>query len=131
MKKTLMMIAAMATAFAMAACTSMGMATPDTFNKKTLAAYKTVQTVSEVAAANAGKTLSKSDAQNVYAVGQASIQAIQLAEQMYAASCPATAQPKVEPAAVPCVSTAADAKLQATLAILTALQAYLATQGAK
>ncbi len=98
-------------AFALAACA--GMAQPDTFNKKAAAAYVTVQTVAESAntAYKAGK-ISKDDAANVVATGRATIQAIEVAAVIHQGN------PK-----------AGEDKLAAALAVLQALQAYLAAQG--
>ena len=107
-----------------AACAQIGMAPLDTFNKRADAGFLAIQTISEstATAALAGK-VSKSDAQNVVTVGTASINAINIAKQMQKEACPDTS-----PTAAPCTSTAAENKLKATLAILTALQSYLATQ---
>lgn len=93
------------------ACASM--AQPDTFNKKAAAAYVTVQTVAESANAayKAGK-LSKDDAANVVATTRATVQAIDVANVIYQSN-----------------AKAGEDKLAAALAVLTALQAYLATQG--
>ena len=96
------------------ACAQLGMQSPDTFNKRVAAAYVTVQTVADgaTAALTAGK-LSKSDATNVVTTGRTALQAIDVAAQLHSTN------PK-----------AGEDKLAATLAILTALQGYLATQGA-
>lgn len=96
-------------------CASLGMQAPDTFNKKVAAAVTTVQSVSDsaIAALAAGK-LSKSDATNVANSARAALAAIDVAEGLH------STDPK-----------AGEDKLAATLAILTALQAYLAAQGVK
>lgn len=107
-------------------CTALGVPAADTFNKKMAAGYATVQVVAESAksAYTAGK-LSEKDRTNVVTTTRAAIEGLDLAQTAYSATCPASAPPG-------CVAPAADAKLVATLAVLTALQAYLATQqGAK
>lgn len=112
-------------ACALAACAQLGLQAPDTFNKKIATGYATVQVVAESAktAYVAGK-LSEKDRTNVVSTTRAGVEGLDLAQTMYSAVCPATAPPG-------CAAPAADAKLTATLAVLTALQAYLATQGAK
>lgn len=108
----------------LSACAQVGIV-PDTFNKKLAIGYATVQTVAESAAfAYAAGKLSDADKNNVVTTSKAAITGLDLAQTIYAGVCPKTAPQ-------PCAAPAADAKLQATLAILTALQAYLATQGAK
>ena len=89
--------------------------TPDTFNKKVAAAYITVETVADTAnaALKAGK-ISKDDAANVVATSRAALQAIDVAKIVYTSN-----------------AQAGEDKLAAALAVLTALQAYLATQGVK
>lgn len=105
-------------------CASVGIET-DTFNKRMLAGYATVQTIAEgtTAAYQAGK-LGEKDRSNVVATGRAALEGMELARTVHDQQCPATAPPT-------CKSPAADAKLTATLAVLTALQAYLATHGGK
>ena len=107
------------------ACTAVGMAPADTFNKKVASAYALVNTVADSATAayTAGK-LSDADRTNVISTSSAAIAAIGVARRVRAEECPPTA-----PAT--CTSAKADDKLTATLTVLTALQSYLATQGAK
>lgn len=114
MKRVQLFVAALALVI-ITGCAALGMQPADTFNKKTLAAVTLVQTVADGAAAGlaAGK-LSKSDAQNVVNTSKAALSAIDVAESLHATD------PK-----------AGEDKLAATLAILTALQSYLALQGAK
>lgn len=90
-------------------------AQPDTFNKKVATAYLAVNTVADTATAalKAGK-LSKDDATNVVTTSRAALQAIDVANVIYASN-----------------QQAGEDKLAAALAVLTALQAYLATQGVK
>lgn len=97
------------------ACAQLGMAPADTFNKKVAAAYTTVQSVADSAnAALAAGKITKSDATNVVTSARAALTAIDVAEGLH------STDPK-----------AGDDKLAATLAILQALSAYLAAQGAK
>lgn len=87
----------------------------DTFNKKVLGAYATVQTVAESAnAALVSGKLSKADAQNVVVTSRAALAAIDVAEHVHA----------TDPAA-------GENKLLSALVILQALQAYLVAQGVK
>jgi hypothetical protein len=85
---------------------------PDTFNKKLATGYAAVQAVNESASAllTAGK-ISKADAQNVVSTSRTALVALDAAAEMG----------KTDPAG-------ADVKLTATIAILTALQTYLATK---
>ncbi len=110
--KQLLLIACMAI---LTACTSLGMQTPDTFNKRAAAAYATVQTVanSATAAVNAGK-LAKADAMNVVTTSRTALAAIDVATSLHATN-----------------PQAGEDKLSATLVILTALSSYLATKEAK
>jgi len=87
----------------------------DTFNKRMASAYVTVQVVNETASAalTAGK-LTKDDATNVVTTSRAALAALDVAGKLHAAS-----------------PGAGEDKLQATLTVLAALQAYLATKGAK
>jgi hypothetical protein len=90
-------------------------AAPDTFNKRIAAAYVTVNAVADsaTAALTAGK-ITKADATNVVTTTRAALQAIDVANAIHANN-----------------PQAGEDKLAATLAVLTALQAYLATQGVK
>ena len=96
-----------------AACTTA--TTPDTFNKRVAAGYVAVQTVADSAttALKAGK-LSPADATNVSTTAKSVLQALDVATTLHAAN-----------------AAAGEDKLAAALAILTALQTYLATQGVK
>ncbi len=99
---------------ALAACASEGLAL-DTFNKKVVGAYATVQTVAETAnAALVSGKLSKADAQNVVATSRTALAAIDVAEHVHATD-----------------PVAGENKLLSALVILQALQAYLAAQGVK
>lgn len=113
-----------------AACTSLGIAPADTFEKRVAAGALTVQTVAETttAAVRAGK-LSKGDAENVVTTLRTAHQALMVAQGLYLDACPL--RPVVETSAPGCTAPLADNKLTATLTILTALQAYVATQGGK
>lgn len=124
MRKFRVFVAACAVAV-VAACQSAGMLPVDTFNKKVAAAYATVQTVAESAGAayKAGK-ITDADRLNVVNTSRTALVGIQTAESIYKGACPAGS-----PAT--CESPAATDKLTATLTVLQALQAYLATQGAK
>lgn len=121
--KRLVLLASM---LALSACAQLGLSAPDTFNKRIAAGYATVQVVAESAkTAYAAGKLSEKDRTNVVATTRAGVEGLDLAQTMHSAVCPPTAAPT-------CAAPAADAKLTATLAILTALQAYLATHsGAK
>lgn len=95
--------------FALAACAQLGLQSPDTFNKKMVAAYATVQTLAETAnTAYQADKLSDTDASNVMKTVNASMAALKTAAVLH----------DTDPAG-------ADTKLAATLAILTALQAYI------
>jgi hypothetical protein len=99
---------------AVAACAQVGLQA-DTFNKRTAAAYTTVAAVADSAALaqRAGK-LSPKDVDNVIVTLRASITGLQLAESLHATD-----------------PSGGEAKLTATLTVLTALQGYLAPQGGK
>lgn len=114
-----------ATVLLFAACAQLGLQTPQTFDQKLAAGYVTVQTVAETATAayTAGK-LKEADRTNVVTTTRAAITGLDLAKTTRDALCPPAAGPT-------CTAPAADAKLAATMAILTALQAYLATQQGK
>lgn len=119
MKRILMILA-----LALAGCAQVGLQA-DTFSEKIAAGYATVQTLAEAASfAYDAKKITEADKANVVATARAGVQGLDLAQSIYAGACPKTAPQ-------PCAAPAADVKLQATLAVLTALQAYLATKGAK
>lgn len=97
------------------ACAQLGIAPADTFNKKLAAGYVTVQTVAEgTTSLLKAQKISKGDAQNVAATNVTALTALDTAADMSKTNI-----------------GAADTKLTATIGILTALQAYLATKGAK
>lgn len=127
MMKKLILFAAVAM---LAACASLGLSTSDTFMKRSAAAALTVQTVAESAtiALKAGK-LSKGDAENVVTTGRATLDGIRVAQTLYLSACPLL--PKTEISDPKCTAPAAENKLSAMLTIMTALQSYVATQGAK
>lgn len=114
MKRIVLFLASLVLA-TLTACAAIGIAPTDTFNKRTAAAYATVQTIADAATAGlkAGK-LSTADATNVVTTGRTALAAIGVAENLHATN-----------------PQGGEDKLAATLAILTALQTYLATQGAK
>jgi len=114
----------------LAACAQFGTPPVDTFNKRVAVAYATVQTVADgaLSAYKAGK-LSDSDRTNVVTTGRAAVQGIMVAQNLHLQACPL--RPQVETPDPACSAPAADAKLTATLAVLSALQAYLATQEVK
>lgn len=119
----------MAVAFMLTACASLGVPPADTFNKRAAAAYTSIDTVAAGAAAalQAGQ-LSKSDAENVSATAKTGLAALKVATDLQLAACPPGPDGKQ---VVGCSAPLAEQKLSATLAILTALQGYLATKGVK
>jgi hypothetical protein len=98
-----------------AACTTLGIQAPQTFNQRAVAAHNTVTAIatSALTLRTAGK-LSDADRDNV-------VQTLRTAE---AGIDLATLTAKTDP-------TAGADKLSASIAVLTALQTYLATKGAK
>jgi hypothetical protein len=92
------------------ACTAI---VPQTFNERLAAGYKTVETVADTAITlrTAGK-ITQADARNVAATNDTALAALDVTKGLSKTDL-----------------TAADAKLAATLAILTQLQAYLAAKG--
>lgn len=130
MKRLQQLLATALLAALMLGCATLGMAPLDTFEKRVAGANTTVQVIAESAANGlASGALREKDAANVVVTMRASLQAIQVAQEIYYGACPL--RPTVETPDPACTVPAADAKLKATLAILTALQAYLATQGVK
>jgi hypothetical protein len=96
-------------AFVLQGCAELA---PDTFNKKLATGYASVQAVNESASVLlASGKITKKDAQNVVSTSRTAIVALDAAAEMGKTDL-----------------TAADAKLTATIAILTALQTYLATK---
>ena len=97
----------------LSACSSMGALPADTFNKKLLAGYSTVEVLAKSAATlRAAGRLSDADRDNVVDTLRNATAGLDLAAQVGNA----------DPAA-------GMTKLNATLSVLTALQAYLATKG--
>lgn len=97
--------------FLLAACAQLGLQPVDTFNKKMVAAYATIQTVADTASsAYQADKLSDQDRANVVTTLRTATASLKAAGSMHDA----------DPAG-------ADTKLAATLAILTALQTYLAS----
>jgi hypothetical protein len=99
----------------LSACAQLGVPSPDTFNKRALAGYSTVEGIAKTATElrTAGK-LSDADRDNVVATSRTAIAGLDLARQVHSAN-----------------PQAGEDKLTATIAVLTALQAYMATKGAK
>jgi hypothetical protein len=107
------LFALMCVALVLAACSSVPAV--DTFNKQLAAGYTTVDAIAQsTSAALAADKITQADAATVVTTARGALSALDVASQMHATN----------PAG------AAD-KLQATLAVLTALQGYLATKGAK
>lgn len=102
-------------ALLLAACAQLGVPEADTFNKKVFAGYNTVEGIAKTASdlRTAGK-LSDGDRDNVVATARSAIQGLDLAKTLHASN-----------------PQAGNDKLTATITVLTALQAYLATRGAK
>ena len=101
-------------AFTIAACAQLGVPAADTFNKKAVAAHNTVSGIAKAATAlRAAGKLSDADRDNVVATLRSAETGIDLA----------TMIAKTNP-------QAGIDKLSATVAVLSALQAYLATKGA-
>lgn len=99
-------------ALLLAACAQLGVPAADTFNKRLLAGYQTVETIASTAGTlrTAGK-LSDSDRDNVVATSRTAIAGLDVAKQVYATN-----------------PQAGDDKLTATITVLSALSAYLATK---
>lgn len=96
------------------ACAQLGVQTPTTFNQKAIAGHAAVEGIAKTALTlyQAGK-LSDADRSNVVATLRSAESGIDLATQVA----------KTDP-------TGAGTKLDASIAVLTALQTYLATKGA-
>jgi hypothetical protein len=115
-------------------CAWLGLSTTsdfDTFNKRAAAAIGTVAQVRNSAAdLLMGGVISNEDARNVLMQTDAAREGIVLAGQMYSRECPVV--PGTGSPDPTCQASAANARLSSTVAVLTALQTYLATkQGAK
>lgn len=115
MIKRLLLLAATALLALTVGCAQLGITQPQTFNEKAYAAALTIDGVQKQAAVllKAGK-ISVADAENVLKAADVATQSLAVAR-TYATSAPATA----------------NSKLDAAVAGLTALTAYLSTQGAK
>ena len=107
-------IVALSLIVGLAGCAQLGVQAPQTFNQKAVAAHGTVEGIAKTALTlhQAGK-LSESDRTNIVATLRSAEQGIDLA----------TIVSKTDPAG-------GLTKLDASIAVLTALQAYLATKGA-
>lgn len=117
------------------ACASLGVPPPTTFNGRVAAAQISVTAVRSTALQllNQG-AIGAADAKNARAAADTGNAAIDLAQSMYVQACPAppaAAASAPDATAPPCVSSAADAKLQSAIAILTAMQSYLNAKGVK
>ena len=114
MKRFTLFLATLALAL-LTACAALGVDAPQTFNQRAAAAQIAVTSVrgSALSLLNAGK-LSVADAKNVQVTADAGNAAIDLALQTGAS----------DPAG-------ANSKLASAIAILTGVQAYLATKGSK
>lgn len=114
MRETRFIVLAMV-ATMLLACAQFGGVTPQTFNQKVLAAQTTATTVLKL---NddllLGKQITAADATNIEKQADNLQAGIDIARQVHATN-----------------PTAGDAKLQAVLTALQALQSYLATQGGK
>lgn len=112
------------------ACAQLGMSPADTFGKKVAAGYTVVRSIAEASSSSlAASALKKEDAANVVVTLRAAMSGLLVAQQLHLDACPL--RPKLETPEPSCQAPAADAKLAATTAILTTLQAYLAAQGVK
>ena len=120
---TVAALLATALVIGVSACAQLGLSPADTFNKKLAAGYATVDAVAQGATAlvNQGK-LGDSDKANVVATTKAAVQGLDLARSLYTQACPPGS-----PAT--CTAPSATTKLEATIAVLTAMQTYLATKG--
>lgn len=111
--KSIRLVLCMLLASALIACASLGVPTPDTFNKKLAVGISTVTELRSTATTLlvAGK-ITATDAQNIQTQADNAAAGITIARSLSGADL-----------------TAADAKLTASVTILTALQAYLAMKG--
>lgn len=108
------LLAALVLATLMIACAQLGVDSPATFNQKAVAAHQTVEGIAKLSLTlhQAGK-LSEADRTNIVSTLRTAEQGVDLA----------TIAAKTDPAG-------GLSKLNASIAVLTALQAYLATKGA-
>ena len=102
-------------ALVLCACAQLGVPAADTFNKRLLAGYHTVDAVANTASAlRAAGKLSDADRDNVVNTGRTAVAGLDVARMLHATN-----------------PQAGEDRLTATIAVLTALQTYLATQGSK
>lgn len=95
-----------------AACAQLGVPAADTFNKRALAAYTTVEGINKTATSlKAAGKLSDSDRENIISTSRSAVAGIDLARQVHATN-----------------PQGGEDKLTAMIAVLTALQTYLATK---
>lgn len=134
--KHLRLFAATISLAVLTACAALGIGTPKAFTDRVAAAQITVTGIRSAALQllNTG-AIGQRDAKNAQATADAGNEAIDLAMTFYNQACPiamppagASAPPMPDPT---CSSSAATAKLDAAIAVLTAAQVYLATKGAK
>lgn len=112
--KRLLTLASLALVTLLIGCAQLGASAPQTFNQRILASYTTVEAVANSASyLRAVGKLSEADRDNVVSTARTAIAGIDVAAQVG----------KTDP-------VAGQAKLTATIAVLTALQSYLATKGA-
>jgi len=111
--KRLNLYLALVLAFMLAACSNLGVQAPATFNQKVLAAHGTVTAIANTASTlRASGKLSDADRDNIVSTLRSAEAGIDLAVLTF----------KTNP-------QAGGDKLTATITVLTALQAYLATKG--
>lgn len=115
MKRLIALLPGLLFAAILMACSTFGVQAPQTFNQRLMAGYTAVEVVATNATQlRAAGKLSDADRENVVATGRTAVAGLDLAAQVH----------KTNPAA-------GQEKLTATIAVLTALQAYLATKGAQ
>ncbi len=109
---------------AIAACSTLGLPSADTFNQKVAVAQGSVTQirVSATQLLNT-KAIGVTDAENVLKQTDAAAEGIAVSRTLYTQVCPATAPQ-------PCTSPAASNRLAVATGILTVLQTYLAAQSA-
>lgn len=126
MKKMLLI----AVAFMLTACAQLGMQTPDTFGKRLLTAYATVDAVADGATqALAAKQINEVTAANIAKTGRTALTIIDAASALYEKDCPSMPVPGSTAGVIDpkCVSVGANGKLQEATTVLIGLQALLAT----
>lgn len=120
-----MKLLSLALAVMLTGCATLGGpgAAADTYSKKKLVAFDTISWAGAAAfQLKADGKLSLKDQNNIVATANQAIAAIDVADVVHNGLCPAGA---------PATCDANNAKLTATLAILTGLQTYLLSQGAQ